>query len=110
MLWFEFVVGLVHGMRPCSLQAAPAAHRCATQRRRLTPARRLFPRTSYGTFLKRLQDPIVAAVEQRVASEWRRGGCQVAVRMLPGSGCAGWGWVGCVCWSAGRVGRVRAAC
>jgi prolyl 4-hydroxylase len=26
-------------------------------------------RTSYGTFLKRLQDPVVAAVEQRLASE-----------------------------------------
>lgn len=26
-------------------------------------------RTSYGTFLKRLQDPVVAAVEERIASE-----------------------------------------
>ena len=26
---------------------------------------------SYGTFLKRLQDPVIAAVEQRVASECR---------------------------------------
>lgn len=32
-------------------------------------------RTSYGTFLKRLQDPVVTAVEERIASEWTGVGC-----------------------------------